>query len=580
MSLYGADTLLVDSWSESQNGVYSLRRHLDAGTYTFSVEDFGRNDFDLAAPFRTCITTISDLEVMENDTLETADVYDLTSENPTIEGSIGHQTDVDWFRLTIPALAGSDLQLLDVTLNANQSGEDLQYTIMDANGVIKFSYIHTAGSGSLSQQILLGEGDHSMSVSLADGERSDEDAEYSVILEERAVNDSAELGIANNLIENALELTSATPVEGKIAYRGDIDWFELNVTPLASDYQVLEFSLTSSVESVVQYQMQVFLDEAIAAVDDPLVDDVLDISTAILVPPLKDSETSGVRRYFVKVSDVYANKSDADATYSLLGTVRSLNGYDDSQLHSNVDESRSVFTAEPEEQERQAAESNLIQLELNGYTTRSFSVQTDALKFIDPQDAGLSVRTVNADGSISIDLPWVSGFIDYSGDQDWYALDLTDLGYLVDNGSGPETEYSDKDGEWHYQLKIDLVSKAGENSEYQWRLYRDQGDNQIVRDRETTDGDGYFAQQGDKTLTTEAVSLTSDGLKEGDETIQFWVNDDWSARFYLAVSDFDFKRNPMSEATNPVSDADWSAPESPYSIRVSLIYFPGLHQPE
>jgi len=576
LSLYGSDTLLIDSWSQSSDGYYGLRQYLEAGDYTLAIEDFGRDDFDLSAPYSTCVTQIPNQEAMLNDDANTAEPYDLASGNPAISGSIGHQTDQDWYVLSLPAPGANDLQLLEVTLDANASGEDLQYEIRDVNNDVIFSYIHRGGSSTYSQQVLVGDGDHTLTVTLAEGDQLQDASDYTVTLVVSEVNDAGETGTANNDISNAITLTDSAPATGKIAYRGDIDWYVLELNPHATDYQVLELGLSSSDESNVAYRMQVVLDEVIAAVDDPMAtDNILDVQSALLVTPRNDGDLNGVRRYFVKISDAYAEKSDSFATYNLVATVRDLQSFDNALLPAAVDGSKLVFVDENDEQLRLVNETNLAQLELNGYKRQSFAVEKDTMQFRDPLNAfNLVQRTDNGDGTISIDLPWLGGYIDYSGDQDWYALDLKGLGTLVDG----ITEYPIEDSDWHYLVQIDLVNAAGESSEYQWRFYRDERQNQVVRDRPTTDGDGYLAQQGDDTLTTGAVSLTTAGMMEDDKPA-FWVSDDWDETFYLAVSDFDFRRDPTTTEINPKTDDDWSQAASPYFVRVKLIYVAGEHRP-
>ncbi len=576
LNLYGSDTLMLDSWSQSHNGVYNLTQYLDAGDYTLGVEDSGRDDFDLSAPYTTCVTTVENAEAMVDDELASATSYDLSTTNPTINGVISHQTDEDWSLLQLPTPAVDNLQLLSLTLAANTSSEDILYLIKDDNGDIIFSYVHSAGSSAFSQEILAGSGDHSLTVSLASGERLTESVSYSVDFEVTSVSDAAEVGAGNNLIDNAEALTNAVPVTGKIAYRGDIDWYVFEVTPLADTYQILDLSLTSTDESDVAYRMQVLLSEQILAADDPIVaDNTLQVDSSLLIKPLSGTD-SGARRYYVKVSDVYAEKSDAYAEYNLVANLRNLHNYDTSLLPASVNSSDLIFVDEADEQVLFEAEQDIVSLELNAYNLKNYAVNMDALVFRDPQTASSQVqRTENTDGTVSIELPWLGGYIDYSGDQDWYALELKDLGYIVD----AVTEYPYADSDWHYQLQIELIAAAGEESEYQWRLYRDQGQNAVVRDRPTESDDGYFAQQGDADLTTAALSLTTEGMVDDDGKTVFWSSEDWPEIFYLAVSDFDFRTNPTTGETNPVTDADWSNAESPYFVRVKLLFVPEEHQP-
>ncbi len=586
LSLYGADTTLIESWSHSQDNVFFLQHYLEAGTYTLAIDDFGRDDLDLSAPFSVCITTVDDLEAMEDDEEATATSVDLTSSDQNVTGSIGHQTDEDWFILSLPSENSSDLQLLSITLEANDSDHDLQYIIKDENGDVVFSYVQTAGSAAYNQQFIAGEGQHSMSVMLAEDEWLEEPADYSVDFEIISVSDDQETGSGNNTLSNATELTLGTTATGKISYRGDLDWYELEVPPLNDEYQVLELSLASSDESPVEYRMQILLDDVTTAIDDPITtDNVLSLSKAILVSPLSPDDTDSLTRYYIKVSDVYAEKSDAFATYDLQASVRALHSFDNDDLPSQVESSDLVFADEDEELARLDANTNLAYLEVNGFATQVFAVDTDTLQHINPQAMAEHVtRTDNEDGTFSIEFPWLGGYIDYSGDQDWYAINLKELGIevVIDEETADEeheigdivVEYPDVGTDWHYQIQIDLISAEGEDSEYQWRLYRDQGQNKVVRDRPTSSGDGYLGQMGDSTLTTEAVNLSTAGQSA------FWTSEDWSETFYLGISDFDFRTSPHTGSTNAVTDDDWSGEQTPYFVRISLTYVQGLHQPE
>ncbi|TCS40226.1 hypothetical protein [Reinekea marinisedimentorum] len=566
-------TSLVENWYSSVDEVYSMTDYLDAGNYLVSVADFGQNDSDASSPYEICVTSTDTEEAMTDDTAEDATSVDLTTDVASVTGSLGYSSDEDWYLLEMPSVTGDDLSLLSVTLDANTSDMDILYVITDASGEIVFSYVHTAGSAAYSLEVLLSSGDYTLTVSLDEDQVYSESASYSVALETTTVTDADETGDANNTSADAYSLTSGEAVTGKkISYAGDIDWYVINV-PASDNYQRLVFELSftdgdSAVESDVDFRMLVNLDDdAVVEVVDPVTGDaILDLQEAVLVAPNEEG-----LNYYIKISDEFAKKSDANATYSLMATLEGLNDFSEDNLPSVVTDY--LFAEEADEQAQYEADEDILELILSAASSEFYAVDMDTLNFSYPDDAADNATvTENDDGTLTIAFPWLGGYIDFSGDQDWYAIDLNGLAILEDTVSDPAVE---AETDWHYLIQVELVANEGENSEYTWSMYRDVSQNMEIEEQETTSGEGVFSQVGDTTLTDDAVDLDT-----ADYSTDFWVDEQWEGTFYIAVKDFEYLNDPDTSEDMAVTDADWSGEATPYFIRVTLTYVPTAFEEE
>jgi hypothetical protein len=570
MKLYSNNdgiTSLIENWYTSVDEVYSITEYLDAGDYLVSVEDFGQNDSDASSVYELCVTSTDTDEAMADDTADDATSVDLTTDVASITGSLAYSSDEDWYLLEMPSVSGDSLSLLSVTLDANTSDMDILYIITDSSGEIVFSYVHTAGSSAYTLEILLSSGDYTLTVSLDDDQVYSESASYSVALETTTVTDADETGDANNTSADAYELTSGVEVSGKkISYAGDVDWYVISV-PSSDDYRRLVFELSftdgiSAVESDVDFRMLVNLDDdAVVEVVDPVSGDaILDLQESVLVAPNEES-----LNYYIKISDEYAKKSDADATYSLVATLEDLNEFDSADLPSVVTDY--LFAEEADEQVTLEADEDILELIISAASSEFYAVDMDTLNFSYPDDESDNATvTENEDGTLTIEFPWLGGYIDYSRDQDWYAVDLNGLSILADELSDPTVE---AETDWHYLIQIELVANEGESSEYTWSMYRDVSQNMEIEEQETTSGEGVFSQVGDTTLADDAVYLDTE-----DYDSDFWIDEQWEGTFYISVKDFEYLIDPDTSEDMTVTDADWSGEATPYFIRVTLTYVP------
>jgi len=178
----------------------------------------------------------------------------------------------------------------------------------------------------------------------------------------------------------------------------------------------------------------------------------------------------------------------------------------------------------------------------------------------------LNYNTANPENGITkikngdlttISFPWIGGYIDFQGDQDWFQIDL---GPLFEEGSEP-------DSEWYYDIKIALRG-PGSSVEYVWKFYRDRNQNQILVDR-PRDSNGFFASAGDSDTNIQRIHITIP--TEGTDQ-EFWVGDAWKGKFYLSINDFNY-------INSEYPDDDWGY-DQPYYYKITLIYHPGESNPE
>ena len=209
--------------------------------------------------------------------------------------------------------------------------------------------------------------------------------------------------------------------------------------------------------------------------------------------------------------------------------------------------------------ERENNPSETIFVEVDSLTQKTYLADTALLAFNNESQAQSVSITENPDQTRTIVFPWIAGYIDFQGDQDWYAIDL---GPWMEAGVAMDTS-------WYYDIQIELhMESPGGDVEYVWKFFRDMNGNQILVDR-PQDSDGFFASAGDGDLGPQAMDITTPE-PTGDDP--FWVGDEWQGRFYISMSDFNFVGSELP-------DDDWGYEGKPYYIRMTLVYHPGQSHP-
>jgi hypothetical protein len=278
------------------------------------------------------------------------------------------------------------------------------------------------------------------------------------------------------------------------------------------------------------------------------------LKTAFYVPG-----SGGTAEYLFKVGDAQ-NDEGSGISYTITATETAVPDFVD-----DIEGEAPLYYYEGDEQSEVGGDFTTVELEIFSGDQPEYVANTDWLDFkADPLPEGVAVAP-RPDGTSLVTFPWVAGYIDYQGDRDMFQVDLDKL-----TATGTETE-------WYYDVLIRMVAPSpGTEVEYTWKFYRDRNLNGIIMDNPTSP-DGYKACAGDTTpQTVEAMDLT---VPTGDDT--FWIGSDWGedAKFYLGISDFDYKVLPDTGALNPSPDNDWGY-DAPYYFQLQLTYHPGFARPE
>jgi hypothetical protein len=277
-----------------------------------------------------------------------------------------------------------------------------------------------------------------------------------------------------------------------------------------------------------------------------------ELKTSLLIPPADPAATV---TYFLKVCDYQGDDGDPVTPYRIRANLSEIP--DELPPDPALGGDTVVYHGETAEMADEGA--TVVELEHNSTVQKTYTVNTGLLRFNGPEPTE-GITRAQQDGLTTITFPWIGGYIDFLGDQDWFELDL---GPLYEEGVEP-------DAAWYYEIKLELhVGFQGSPAEYVWKFYRDQNQNQILVDR-PRDSNGFFASAGDPDTDVQSLDVT---IPEEGADQEFWVGDRWEGKFYLSMSDFNF-------VAAPHPDDDWDYEGSPYFFRLTLIYHPGESNPE
>ncbi len=590
VKLYNEDGRLIELLSKSTGGgtLYPMVHFLTQGRYFVLVEDAGRNNFDSYSPFTVCAKTVSSDEAGNNDTKEQAQNVNLTDGESTIVGSLDYNQDTDWYQLELPNKTQGDFQVLNVTFDSSAALAYYQYeiSVVDSTGSTIMTHIQNSASQAYNSQLKV-EGDgpyylkitpvgqqvYAQSNNSLEGGLSPEyvsSAAYEARVSAIEVDDIQELAQGNDNQLTATELVSGSDwTLGKIAYRTDNDWYKITVPN--SDYQILEVFLESENDNsggAVEYSMAIIGSEVERTLEDLVGSDgPTSLKTSILVEPNTDKGSS---IYFIRVRDFQDDDSDAQSGYRI--KARTLNVPNTFVTQQNMP----VGALYWDEKNEQANLSGETKISLEAEATlfdRQFSSDIEILVFDGEKANPLFVKTNEVEGT-TFTSPWIGGYVDYQGDQDWLKLNLeplspkaqtNDAGEVLLNGNG-DVLYEVRDEKWYYDLKVEMQS-AGSSVEYIWKMHYDRTDNQIVNDSVSKTGDGVFASNGDMDTQVNALNLVSGG--DGS----FWRNNKLAGAYYLKVSDFNVTDSEKKYAQ--YQDYDWGY-DQPYYVRLTLVYHAGI----
>jgi hypothetical protein len=555
IELYDGDGTLLESLTSGQGDFFQMLPRLDAGRHYIVIKDQDHNDFDSASHYEVCVESVAVDEVYTNDTAAAASAmtYDSGARSFSAGGSIAYAGDEDWYALPISSLGTAGLKVLNVRFD--DAGDDslvfnYQLNLQDAADHSLLSHNFVSGSSAYLTQIMAGTGDHLLVVKAVEDLKNTLPAPYTVSVEVLDIDDPPEVqGDGNNSLGTADALTSGVAANGKIAFRGDEDWYSIAVD--TSSPKILEIFLDTPTEGRVEHYLSLMRDGVIKKTHDTDgTDGPTELKTSVWVP--QSTTPPHTATYLIKISD-YQNDEGDDVSYSLQANV--LN------IPATVPDGPAVTpTYFDEISERNGSNLVEVELEMTSLVQASFNANTALLDY---RNGGAGItQTPNPDGTTTVSFPWIAGYMDYQGDQDWFQIPMQTL------------DPNNPDDQWYYDVEVQLVSGAATDVEYVWKYYRDRNNNNFLVDR-PTENDGYIGCVGDQDpIDNGVVDIDTQTLDD-----DLWVGDGWSGMFYFAVSDFNYVRLPGTHAPNPRPDDDWGYSPA-YYFKITLVYHPGLSRPE
>jgi len=584
VKLYNSDGGLIElvSVPTGAGTLYPMVHFLSAGNYFVLVEDAGRNNFDSYSPFTVCAKTVDSSEAGDNDSLTQAQKITLKKGDNTIKGALDYNKDQDWYELNLPVNEQGDFQVLDVTFDASGAKAYYQYevSVVDGSGKTIMTHIQNSASQPYNSQLKVnGSGPYFLKVvpvgeqvyALANDDSGDSvsSASYVATVSALEVDDIDEAQEGNDTQLTATQLVSGAAWSmGKIAYRADVDWYKITVPN--ESFQVLEVFLESENDSsggAVEYSLAIIGSKVERTLDDPVGSDgPTQLKTSILVEP---NSGEGERVYFIRVRDFQDDDSDAQSGYRIKARTLSV---PDNFVSVQGQPSGAIYMDEKIEQTMLDRDTKITLEAEATLFDRVYGADVHTLVFDGEQANPLFVKTTQ-DTLTTFTSPWLGGYVDYQGDQDWFKLNLnalspsaqTDEDGTVLLGEQGEVLYEAVDEKWYYDLKVEMRS-AGSSVEYIWKMHYDRTDNQIVNDHSSKSGDGVFASNGDSSTQVNALDLVSGG---GDG---FWRNQQLKGAYYLKVSDFNITDN--QKKYTQYQDYDWGY-DAPYYVRLTLVYHSG-----
>lgn len=539
--------------------------YLGAGQYIVVVSEDGKDSFDTSSLYDISVEQRNVAEVMENDSLADA-VAD--GEAMFTGASIDYYEDQDVYEIN--SNVAGDIKILDI-----QFASDIPltyrielYTALNLAldvPIPEFSHDYRGGDN--------GDGDYQVSMKLdpnetyfmvvqaASGASVSTLSPYTADVGVTGITDADESfvhgdgHVGNDIDHNAIDLAPHPPHTGKIAYRGDVDYYKVTVPANNSSKQVLSFALDIPATDLVQYAMKItgpglgVLGKTIFNSGDD--QRTLDLKTSFLVP---ESVTDSV--YIVKVYD-FQDDNGEDANFQLSWNVVDVHG-DPGACPKTGGNTSTFYHNENDEEDFPG----ILTITYPDTRTGDFKVNNDVFDITD---------TVNAPrtGSdpVEISFPWVSGYIDYQNDEDWFTLDLS---APLDNA----------DVNWYYTISVEMYAN-GSPVEYTWEYMPDSDGNSHVSTEwceptALTCRNGIQAGDGDKTLASELInlSLMSSGYNNGS----LWIGKGsmagsiWSGKVFFRITDFNYLRTGNPSVINNIPDGDWGY-DAPYYFRLTVKYY-------
>jgi len=561
IELYDNNSSLISTISQFNALNYSQLVYLASGKYFLLINDFGKNNYDISSKYNVCINKVSGQELNENDNFDNADDLGILTNSPIqINANLEYNSDIDFYNFHIPS--NDLLQIINLKFN-DLSNSYIKYQIdIFCNKDIKI-LSHKYSGEIFEKQINAACSNYYLYVSKDQKSIISNPISYSFNIQLLTVDDPEELAIKNDIFSGNIETGNNTigtskplsktqindlACKGKIAYIGDIDWYSIQIDNPEKNH-ILEVFFENLKPGPVEYALSIMRDNVIKRlIDWQGQDNATKLKTGIMIP--SNIEYNEPLNYYIKVYDFQGDDSDAESDYYIRANYIEI---PETLPYSILATNYCTIENPIYYWESHKNENLSLTLENKSGEKNNYFVNTSYLDFNNPD---VLYEKIN-DNSVNISFPWIGGYIDYQGDQDWFQIYFgklnNDLIGLSEN--------------WYYEIKI-LFYSPGSNVEYVWKLYRNNSQNYILVERENN-SNGFFASAGDLSTDIEEIYFET---PLNDLEQNFWIGDQWKGYFYFNISDFDYVHSE-----NP--DNDWGY-DNPYYFKIILLYHNDKSYPE
>lgn len=558
--------------------------YLETGQHFVSVQDKGRDHLDPEHYYSVCINPMTVAEIRQNDdewvAQQMAEDEISSSLNPkySAQDALAYQQDQDWYWIDVPAAVGSEIQTLTLTFTDTVPSGNFPFQIVlkHSGGDEILNHEYPSGADGYTVQAKVAEGENVIGILPKVGATVTAGLHYNLSAEIVAVDDGAENGDANDTMATAVPLTlpanGSVDDIGKIAFRGDNDWYRVDV-PNDTAPQILGVQFQANAMSDVDYCVEVKdKDGATVAMLSKTID--LDVPTQLATSFYIDAGTDS--EYYVKVCDCQ-NDDGADVSYDLTVTAADIPASVAAPAGLDLGGKPIHYVHETSEREWTVGEFD----SLTEAVEVTCIVYTQFQPVFNTNQTLLKVDNLDVNNQFVSD--WIAGYVDYQGDQDWYMLDIKPMP-PAGGGEIPE--------QWYYDIEVRLYSPGNTQNqvEYTWKLYRDVAHgstppNRMVLERTPSiptndfveDTDGILAGWSSALITTALSATIDQTVPENGEP--FWIGNRWqNDRYYLSISDFNYTRI-SDDQLNPVPDDDWGF-DAPYFFQIRLTYHPDDADPD
>ncbi|MBU1169321.1 MAG: hypothetical protein KKD44_07130 [Proteobacteria bacterium] len=552
IQIFNEDGELIEARNQGTATKSHMIHFLEAGNYYVLVNDQGKDDFDNLSYYEVSVDEFVGAEAMANDTPATATVPGATG----FSGSIDYFEDLDTY--AVDAAVVGNIKVMDLGFSSDIPLDflvELHETIGDTT-TVAFSHEYTGGdSGDGIYQATLkldNAGTYNLVVRPTAGANVATLCPYAVTMDVTGITDADEDGDGNNVESDAIDLSAEPSHAGKVSYRGDADWYTVTFALNPTNQQVLSLFLDVPASDQVQYAMKITsaVDQSLEKIVFNSLSDQrdVDLQTGLLVPMGTGNVT-----YAIKVYDFQNDNGDKDAVFTLDWNVSSVPG---APVACPKDGGTTVYHNENDE----GGLAGSVTIEYPDNSRGTFKVDTDtfALASNDPSP-------------VTIQSPWISGYIDYQGDEDWFSMDLNE-------------PLAPIDGPWHYTINVELYA-PGSPVEYTWEYMPDSNGDHIVSTewcRNVTQDcfEGVQAAYSDSDISemgaTTGMNTVDYTLKTDESGYLLWLRGEgaasvWDGTVFFRISDFNYLRT-AEDTTNSNPDNDWGF-VAPYYFRVTVTYY-------